>query len=246
MRVRLSQLFLLSASLLAGQTNGPTTGGTPQRPEGVRPRGTAAVYASQVQTETATVAASVLTPEQVKQRFAFDVSKSYVVVELAIYPVAGHPAVVQDGDFRIRLSNQSELVDPVEAATVAANIQQKNTPARSTVGRPVYSEVNAGYGRGTDPYTGRPVSSVYLGGGVATASPDPNPYPAPGGFPEDRALLEEQLWHRSLPEGSVTQPVAGYLYFPTSLLKKEKGYYLVEIQGESGRKSELRVPLAKR
>lgn len=247
MRVRHGLALLLAAGCLQAQTAGAPAApnGSPQ-PEGVRPRGTAAVYAAQVQTNTATIAASVLSPQQVKQRFTFDISKTYAVLELAIFPEAANPAVIREGDFRIRLSNHAELVDAADPATVASAIQQKNAPARASAVKPSYTEVNAGYGRGTNPYTGKPVSSVYVGGGVGMGDPGgPNPYPRAGGYPEDRVLLEEQLWHRSLPEGTVTKPVAGYLYFPLALLKKEKGFYLVELLGETQGKTELRVPLAK-
>jgi hypothetical protein len=63
--------------------------------------------------------------------------------------------------------------------------------------------------------------------------------PSPGGYPVDRALLENQLWDRSLPQARIDRPTAGYVYFPSSLLKKKSsGEYELEYLG-SGREPVL-------
>lgn len=244
MRATVGVLAFLAGSILAGQ-NQPGA----QPSEGIRPRIRVSDYAVQARNDRAVFAASVLPSAQVKQRFAYDISKSYVVIEVACYPGTPGPLSVHDGDFSIRLSSKADSVYPAEATTVAAVIQRKNLPPGPGQSAPAYGEVSVGYENGTDPYTGRHVHTVYTGAGVGVGGPPVPSYPSPGGYPQDRALLEEQLWHRGLPEGTFVKPVAGYLYFPTSLLKKEKGFYLVEVRGGTEgpgnppAKWELRVPL---
>jgi hypothetical protein len=111
-----------------------------------------------------------------------------------------------------------------------------------------------GYESGTDPYTGRRVHGTYTAAQVGVGgsnNPGPPRYPSPGGYPQDRALLEGQLWDKSLPEGEVQRPTAGYLYFPASLLKKKSNdVYELQYLGPQDRpqlanapaKVELRVP----
>ncbi len=243
-RMRISYsvvLFAAGASLLSGQ-NGPAN---PQS-EGVRPRGQANQYATQAGNARAVLAASVLPADQVKQRFAYDISKTYVVMEVACYPGAQGPLTLRAGDFEVRLSAKSDAIYPADAPTVAAMVQRKNLPPAPGQSTPVYTEANVGYSSGTDPYTGRRVSGVYTGVGVGVGGPPIGAYPGQGGYPIDQSLLEEQLWHRGLPEGTVSKPIAGYLYFPMALLKKEKGFYLLEVRGEGQDKWELKVPLVHR
>ena len=234
-------LFLAGSSLVVGQ-NPPVNSPS----EGVRPRAQATEYASQARNDRAILAASVIPRDQVKQRFAYDISKTYVVMEVACFPGTPGPLNLRTGDFQVRLSSKSDAIYPADAATIAAKIQHKNLPPRPGDSTPVYTEANVGYSNGTDPYTGRRVSSVYTGAGVAVGGPPPGVYSGPSGYPIDQSVPEEQLWHRSLPEGAVTKPVAGYLYFPIELLKKEKGFYLLEVRGEGQDRWELRVPLVHR
>ena len=239
MRVVFGAWWLLTGSLLVGQTP-PQFG---NQSEGVRPRSQASDYATQARNSTAILAAAVVPSQQVKHLFAYDISKTYVVIEVACYPGVQGPVALHNADFTIRLAAKTDPVNPAEAATVAANIQRKTTPAPPGKSVPVYTEANVGYESGTDPYTGRHVHTVYTGAGVGIGGPPVAPYPNSGGYSIDPALLEEQLWRRSLPEGNSAKPVAGYLYFPVSLLKKEKGFYLLGVHGENSDQWELRVPL---
>ena len=219
-----SRPFLLALSstlLLCGQ----------DQPKGVHPRSRPDNYAAHIQSNGLTIAARVVPPNEVKNLFAFDISKNYVVFEVACYPEANGRIQLQADDFVVTPSDKSALVQRADSQTVAATIQQKNTPRPpSAVPVTVYTEANVGYESGTDPYTGRRVHGVYRGGGVGVSNaPAPQQYPRPGSDPQDRDMLESQLWNRSLPEGNFTAPVAGYLYFPASLLKKKSnGVYLLQ------------------
>jgi len=227
-------LLALCSTLLFGQ----------DQPKGIHPRSKPENYAAHVQSQGLTIAATVLPPDEVKHLFAFDISKNYVVFEVACYPGANGRLQLQADDFVVKTNDKSEPAHRADPQTVAAAIQQKSIP-RPSSSPTVYTEANIGYESGTDPYTGRRVHGVYTGGGVGVSNyPTAPQSPAPGGYPQDRDLLESQLWNKSLPEGAFTTPVAGYLYFPSSLLKKKaNGGYLLVYQGEdSSSKLDLQVP----
>jgi hypothetical protein len=227
-------LFLaLCSTLLFGQ----------EQPKGIHPRSKPEDYAAHVQSHALTIAATVLSPDQVKHLFAFDISKNYVVFEVACYPENNGHFQLQADDFVIKTNDKSELARRADPQTVAAAIQQRNTPRPSSP--TVYTEANVGYASGTDPYTGHRVHSVYTGGGVGVSTYPVPQYPTPGGYPQDRDLLEGQLWNKSLPEGTFTAPVAGYLYFPSSLLKKKSnGGYLLQYQNaDLSSRMDLQVPV---
>ncbi|HEY3936531.1 MAG TPA: hypothetical protein VGL97_03835 [Bryobacteraceae bacterium] len=184
--------------------------------------------------------------KEVRHLFAFDISKSYIVFEVACYPGDHPPAKIEPDGFLVK-GNKSDFAHQADAATVAADVQRQNTPKLPSRTPAVYTEANVGYESGTDPYTGRRVHDVYTGGGVGVASgqpPDAGPvYPAPGGTPQDRELLETQLQQRGLPAGKFDHPVAGYLYFFRSSVKKDgKGSYALEYSTDSTQTVHLTVP----
>jgi hypothetical protein len=206
--------------------------GQDQQPKGIHPRSRPENYAAHLQSNGLTIAAAVVPPNEVKNLFAFDISKNYVVFEVACYPEANGRIQIQADDFVVKANDKGALAHRADSQTVAAAIQQKNAPRPpSSAPTTVYTEANVGYESGTDPYTGRRVHGVYTGGGVGVSNyPASQQYPRPGSEPRDRDMLENQLWSKSLPEGAFTVPVAGYLYFPASLLKKFNGGYLLQYQ----------------
>jgi hypothetical protein len=50
------------------------------------------------------------------------------------------------------------------------------------------------------------------------------------GYPEDRRVMETELTEKGLPEGSISKPVCGYLYFPIPE-KLKKGTHQIEFSG---------------
>ncbi len=215
-----ASLVLIASFAAVGQS-------LPRPSDGVRARGGPADYAVQAKLANAQIAATLLPADQVKHAFAYDISKLYAVIEVAVYP-GTDPVVIHDGDFSIKLPSQLDILRPAEPETVAADLQERRTPRTTGRSVPVYTEVNVGYETGTDPETGRHGHAVYTGVGGGVGGPPVPSYPAPGGYPQDRALLEDQLFRKSLPEGTASKPVAGYLYFPLSELKKVKATYDVE------------------
>jgi hypothetical protein len=228
-RVLLSVL-MVSGTLFAQERTGVPVRGEPEQ------------YAAHVSSGSRIYAATVLPADQVKHLFAFDISKNYVVVEVACYP-GGAPINVEPDSFVAKGGKDKSVIRSSDAITVAADTQQKNTPRPPSLTSPVYTEANVGFETGTDPYTGRRVHGVYGGGGVGVGS-DPGPqFPSPGGWPEDRALLERQLASRSLPAGKFDRATAGYLYFPHALLKKKgKGVYQLEYLADAAGTVELTLP----
>ena len=47
--------------------------------------------------------------------------------------------------------------------------------------------------------------------------------PAPGATDVDRSTMQSELWDKSLPQGEIRKPVAGYLYFPMPADQKKSG-----------------------
>ncbi len=218
---------------------------------GIPPRATPADYSASFQTKNAIFAASLLPADQVKHIFAVDISKTYLVFEVALYPPQNAKVTIGADDFLVKSGANSEFVHSADAVTVASVIQQKNTP-RPPSGRnvEVVPSASVGYESGTDPYTGRRVHGVYTEAGVGVGpnpGPDPRFPPPPGSSPYDRQLLEAELARRALPSGQFTAPVAGYLYFPASRVKKNSaGAYELDYLGDNTAKVQLQIPLKNR
>lgn len=205
-----------------------------QQPRGVPARSSPDDYAAHLSANGVTYAASVLSPAEVKHAFAFDISKSYVVFEVAVYPQSSVRMDLDPDGFIARSSHTGEPQRPSDSVTVASDIQQKNLPPPPSKGPAVTASTAIGYESGTDPYTGQRYHGTYTASQVAVDNRDnfPPVAPSPGGYPQDRALLENQLWDKSLPQAKIERPTAGYLYFPSSLLKKKSsGEYELEYLG---------------
>jgi hypothetical protein len=124
----------------------------------------------------------------------------------------------------------------------------------------VTASTEVGYESGRDPYTGQRVHGTDTATqvGVGAGNDAPRPMPSPGGYPQDRELLENQLWDKSLPGGRVLGPTAGYLYFSSAALLKKKasGVYEIEylssgqepvLNGNAAQqKIQLRIPMKSR
>lgn len=218
-----------------------------QTSAGFHPRPAPSDYAAFQQTKAVTYAASVIPAEQVRRIFSADISSTYVVFEIACYPSSGTAVGLDPSDFAVK-TGAGEFVHPADAATVAAVIQEKNAPkppsARTT---DIYTTAGVGYESGTDPYTGRRVHGVYTeaGAGVGSGPNGAPPYPPPpGSTPQDRANLAAQLADKALPEGNITAPIAGFVYFPASSLKKKSsGKYELQYLDNASSAVTLPVPV---
>lgn len=223
-----SALFL--SSLALGQGSG-----------GVRPFPSPNNYSASAHVAGASIAATVLSRSELRHRFATDLSKDYVVVEVAVYPQRGGSLNISPEDFLLSAAEQA-WIRPAEPAPIAGAIQAKNKPSPNPQGRrtvDVYPTATAGYeSGGYDPVTGRRTSGWYggVGAGVAVGGPSTSaPPPPPRVSDRDRQTMESELADKSLPQGRITEPTAGYLYYPISSVKKMKsGTWDLRYSGEAG------------
>jgi hypothetical protein len=205
---------------------------------GMRPRGSPADYPAHLISDGVTIAAAVVPPSEVRKRFATDLNGGgYTVIEVALYPESGREVDVSAGDFMLSAAGESSAISPVSARSIAGVLDRKNSPRH----RDTDVDVTIGYETGTDPVTGRRINGVYTGVGVANGPAGTLGPPLAG---PDPWTMQQELEERSLPEGKITKPVAGYLYFP-KLSKKSKsaGYDLIYYGANS--RVRLLIPAAK-
>ena len=197
---------------------------------GVPPRAKADDYAVKAQAAGVTFAASLISAKQVRDMFAYDISSSYVVFEVACYIDTATPRQILREDFVVKGRAQGELTHQVEAETVASVMAQKNMPKPPSNKPSVGVGTTVGYESGTDPVTGRKVHDVYTSTGVGVGIGNDGRYPPVyNGPPVDRDMLQAQLRARSLPEGKFDHAIAGYLFFPRAGFKTQQdGRYALE------------------
>ncbi len=221
----------------------------PPQPKGVPARSAPTDYPAHVLVDGVTYGAAVVPSEELKHIFAFDISRSYVVLEVAVYPGTGSAVKLDPEGFVVKLPRIGDVAHSADSVTVASVIQQKNLPKPASNTGPVVASTEVGYESGRDPYTGQRVHGTYTDTQVAIApgrDPGPPRYPSPGGYPQDRQLLESQLWDKSLPALQAQHPTAGYLYFPASLLKKNAGgVYQLQYLGPQNQDPSQPSPVAK-
>jgi hypothetical protein len=192
---------------------------------GTNPRPSAFDYRVQGTSGDVTIGAEIVPPNQVKNLFSTDLSK-YVVVEVAVYPKNGTTATLQHIDFSMKVGSETVRAAAPDAI-VHRKQQQASTPSPSLPGNVnVYPTAGVGYESG--PY-GR---GVYHEEGVAVTGGGmggPRPPAYPTNYPDSGA--SQELIDKALPEGAMSKPVAGYLYFPVSGKKKatyDLEYYAVD------------------
>jgi hypothetical protein len=195
-------------------------------PKGVPARPAPSDYAANAKWQNTTFAVSLVPPKEVEHLFAFDISKSYLVFEVACYTEGVAGLTLSHNAFVVKVNASGDALHNADPDTVAAAVQRQSLPPMpSSVGPHVATSATIGYEHGTDPYTGRPISGVYTAGSATVeqggSETMPPPYSKPGATSEDRRMLAAQLRARSLPDGPVTHAVAGYIYFRKSDLKAQ-------------------------
>jgi len=208
--------------------------------KGVHPRTTSDDYAVKAQGKGVAYAASLVPAEQAKQLFAVDITGKFLVFEIACFPQDGQWLELDSDDFVLKRRDKGDLTHGSDALAVAGSIQKENAPRRAESlpgDTQIHTEGHIGYESGTDPVTGRRVNGTYTGAGVGVehgGPARPPDDPRPGASSEDRRTLEAQLRERQLPSGKYDHAVAGYLYFPKALVKKDgSGNYVLEHLGNT-------------
>ncbi|HWR15771.1 MAG TPA: hypothetical protein VN577_13165 [Terriglobales bacterium] len=199
LRSALLSLLLCSPTLFYGQKSG------------IKPRPDPRHYPVAHQVATATLAAAQLPAKQVRRSFASDLWKDYVVVEIGVFPKS--QLRLSRGDFLLRIKGEADVIRPLEPETIAATItekKQKNLDVNPVVGVRWESGPNP-----NDPgyYNGQNQGSRVNTTAGATVGVSEKEKSRQALEAERKAIIAELL-SKSLPEGTVTEPVAGYLYFP--------------------------------
>ena len=195
--------------------------------EGVPPRSQASDYAAQAEANGVKIAAEILSPDNVLNMFATDLSK-YIVVEVAVWPAADKPLDISPVDFSMRLDGSRAPIRPVSPKTIAGVIQRRGQSRRDDI--TLYPSVGL--------HTGSWGTGTTVGVGVGTGGGRPGP----ASTDRDRRTMELELDEKGLTDGMVQKPVAGYLFFPAG--SKGKKLTSCELHYESDAASlQLTLPL---
>jgi hypothetical protein len=187
--------------------------------KGVAPRPSAADYAVHAELQGVEVGATQLTPDEVRKTFVTDLNSCCLVFEVALYPAKWKSPEVALKDFTYRVVGTDTAIKPSSPGMLALTLQlvsraRTDFTPHGSVGV-VYD--TGGYDPATGQMRGRGVGTsadVSLGAGQSGARPTEG----------DRELMQTELSGRSLPEGKLSTPVAGYLYFYlTKKVKKKRG-----------------------
>ena len=220
MQLRTSALLAylgLGAALMPAQT-------------GVSPRPSPADYPVQVDLANASLAATALSPAQMRSAFTTNLSgKGFFVLEVAFYPT--RPQMnISPANFQLKVGDH--FIRPSDPAVVAHVLRPKDDSPTYSSGKTVQVVPNAevyhesypggvnnngsstgtrgGWGTGTGVAVYGPVSGGSGGSGY------------PSSYPTDRGAIEAELTDKSLPDNRILQPTAGFLYFSTpSHFKKD-------------------------
>jgi hypothetical protein len=146
----------------------------------------------------------------VRKAFSFYVSGSCLVIEVALYPQKDRERNVSLADFSLYLAGTDTGVKPSPATAIAAKLPQQSKSPDEVVVTPS-AEVGVFVGKDG-------LHSGHIEAEIGVDVLDGKPIPV---SEKDRAVAEAELTDKSLREGKVSSPVAGYLYFPIVLKKKQ-------------------------
>ena len=187
-------------------------------PKGTIPKASADLYPVHADHSGTRIGAALMSSVEVRKVFGFDVDRSCIIVEVALYPPDDKERMVLLSNFSLRIAGTNTVVKPSTATVVAANWQQQFRMEQSVKTEP-YGEVAAG------PH------NVHAEGQVEAGTVDSPAHPATD---RDAATLEAELTNKGLPEGKASSPVAGCLYFPVLQRKKHTALELdYETNGSS-------------
>lgn len=180
--------------------------------DGLAPRGGPSDYPAHASAGRLTVAAAAVSVDQAKKTFGARIDQAgYLAFEVALYPEPGSEVNVSLSDFALRLGEDGSSVRAAEPDVVAAaTIPAPGFGQASLDDKVVVTRTN---GIGTAAGGTGTIHGVQ-GATRGDYSDDAPPPPSAGAKAAARKRLDESLTSRQLPAGRITQPVAGYLYFP--------------------------------
>ncbi len=207
--------FLVSLALLA---------------DGVEPKPAATDYPAHATVSNVALGAEYLVRSVWARQRSFFL-RDYLVVEAAVYPPKGQTLPVSLGQFSLRLNGKKEAIPSQAPSLVAAGLKYPDWQQRPTL------EADAGVGN-SEVILGRPPAV-----GRFPGDPSARRLPAPPRAPESNETgvekepplrAEDAVVESAFPEGELTSPHAGYLYF--AFKGKTKSIKSVELiyQGPTG------------
>jgi hypothetical protein len=247
MYMRIAAAAFFTAALACGQLPRPGSSGPPANTSGIAPRSGPADYPVHAAAPGVTVAATVLTPAQIKKLFILNLdSAGYVVVEIGIFPEAGGQVTVDTDQFRLQVGDDRTMRRPVEPSEIMAARRggsKTHQPPALPGNVPVSTRATIGYESG-GPYNR---GGVYTGasttvGGPAPGGPIPRA-PDPQTAGQDPVDLERDLVDKELAVGKTAVPAAGYLYFAKPKQKQKNPAYDLTYRNE-GAVIHLAIPAA--
>lgn len=184
---------------------------------GVPPRASSRDYPVSRAAKNTAIGAALVPADQLKKILPAEVSKTYFVVEVAVYPQDGAAVDVVALDFALKFGPDGVRYPstPQEVAS-AWTEKQPSLPGRGIHGT---AEVGVTYDGTTDPAAGRVHERSTYESVAVTNNPPPGGPPPP---PYDPSVVEARAREKALPEGQTREAVAGYLYFPLPA-KRHKG-----------------------
>jgi hypothetical protein len=168
------------------------------------------------------IGVTLLTADQAETRLSTPLSRSFYVVEVAFFPKKDQTARVDWKQFTLKEPDFNRASQPMEAKEVAATVHKFAKKPKRTVSVAPGASVGVAStqpyptrtGQINDPYGRDTRLGTRVGVGVGIGSEE-----QPGGKPEDRPVMEQELEDLALTEGIVSKPAAGMLYFPIGRMK---------------------------
>jgi hypothetical protein len=140
-------------------------------------------------------------------------ARGYLVVEVALYPSKGEALAVSSNHFTLRVNGKKRVLFPQSAGFVAASMKYPDWERRPTV------LAGGGLGNTGVIIGGPPIAERFPGDPRPPQTRLPRQPRAPemedrsGIEREEPVSVDEVVVHGALPEGEISEPVGGYLYF---------------------------------
>ena len=140
-------------------------------------------------------------------------TSDYLVVEAAVFPGRGETIEIGNITFALRLNGRKQLMYPEAPGFVSASMKYPDweTHPRAEVQAGVG---NAGVTIGRPPVVGRfPDDPTPARSRLPRSPKAPDPDDRGGIEREEPVSVEDAVAHAALPEGAISKPVSGYIYF---------------------------------